>query len=57
MTCLGVQALSRASTEGTISEPVSGHTNIADWTRDEYLMQEGGTLPELGRADHKPSGM
>lgn len=40
MTSLGVQALPRTSTEGTISEPVGCYTNMADWTTDERLMLE-----------------
>ena len=56
MTSLGVQALPRTSTEGTISEPVGCYTNMADWTTDERLMLERETLPELGQANHKLSG-
>lgn len=56
MTSLGVQAIPRTSTEGTISEPVGCYTNIADWTTDEHLMLERETFPELDQANHKPSG-
>lgn len=51
MTCLGVQALPTASTEGTISEPVTSQTNTGDGTRAEHLIQEG-LYPELSRANH-----